>query len=148
MRKRKLEELEYRSEALEKLLLSFRDGSSEQSQELLKLIQRSAPLEEVVSFINQTNAEISTEDGAALIATLHPEVVTAVRKMPSLTELCDNPPVQVQAAPWTNVTADSQVVSHLVSTYINWYHVSTLKTTVSLAGDSAARRAESLAPPP
>lgn len=34
--------------------------------------------------------------------------------------LCDEAPCQVRAAPWTTVTQDDDLVSHLVSLYFTW----------------------------
>ena len=34
--------------------------------------------------------------------------------------LCDNAPCKVPAKPWTNVTDDDELVSHLVSLYMTW----------------------------
>jgi hypothetical protein len=34
--------------------------------------------------------------------------------------LCDEAPVQVPAQPWTTVTRDGELVSHLVSLYFAW----------------------------
>jgi hypothetical protein len=38
----------------------------------------------------------------------------------TLEKLCDIPLVQVPAKPWTAVTDDGQLVSHLVSLYFTW----------------------------
>ncbi|KAJ6135693.1 Transcription factor [Penicillium capsulatum] len=40
----------------------------------------------------------------------------------SLESLCDIPLFQVPAKPWTNVTSDNGLVSHLVSLYFTWDH--------------------------
>jgi hypothetical protein len=34
--------------------------------------------------------------------------------------LCDNPPIRVPAHPWTTVTDDDDLVSHLLSLYFTW----------------------------
>jgi hypothetical protein len=34
--------------------------------------------------------------------------------------LCDEAPINVPAQPWTDVTGDSDLVSHLVSLYFTW----------------------------
>lgn len=48
------------------------------------------------------------------------------RLFPSLTDLLeptrDVPPIRVPAKPWTNVTDDDYLVSHLISMYFTWEH--------------------------
>lgn len=40
----------------------------------------------------------------------------------TLENLCDIPRFRVPAQPWTKVTNDSQLVSHLISLYLTWDH--------------------------
>lgn len=40
----------------------------------------------------------------------------------TLESLCDIPPIRVSAKPWTEVTDDSDLVSHLISLYFTWDH--------------------------
>lgn len=40
----------------------------------------------------------------------------------TLETLCDIPRFRVPAQPWTNVTDDSSLVSHLISLYLTWDH--------------------------
>lgn len=42
--------------------------------------------------------------------------------MLTINELVDKPAFSVPAAPWTKITHNDWVVSHLVSAYLNWYH--------------------------
>lgn len=42
----------------------------------------------------------------------------------SVTELCETPLFKVHAYPWTTVTKDDDLVSHLVSLYFTWCHPS------------------------
>lgn len=44
------------------------------------------------------------------------------RRFMMLENLCDIPLFNVPAKPWTNVTDDTQFVSHLVSLYFTWNH--------------------------
>lgn len=42
------------------------------------------------------------------------------RKVMDIHFLCDSAPCEVPAKPWTRVTADADLVSHLVSLYFAW----------------------------
>lgn len=42
------------------------------------------------------------------------------RKVMDIHFLCDEAPISVPAKPWTDVTADNDLVSHLVSLYFTW----------------------------
>jgi hypothetical protein len=42
------------------------------------------------------------------------------RKVMDIHYLCDEAPINVPAQPWTEVTKDSDLVSHLVSLYFTW----------------------------
>lgn len=42
------------------------------------------------------------------------------RKVMDIHYLCDEAPISVPARPWTDVTGDSDLVSHLVSLFFTW----------------------------
>ena len=42
----------------------------------------------------------------------------------SIASLVDEPPIRVPAKPWTTVTQDDDLVSHLISMYFTWHHES------------------------
>lgn len=44
------------------------------------------------------------------------------RQFLMLENLCDIPLFQLTAKPWTTVTNDNQLVSHLISLYFTWFH--------------------------
>ena len=118
-RKRRVDELELRSQVLEKLLHSLKNSSSSNSSQLLDLIRQDASLGEILEFLDSHPGTDLNEARATLSPgpqNDHP------RRMLTLTELTDSPTVKVPAAPWTSVTKDDFFVSHLVSAYFSWYH--------------------------
>ncbi|OAL21184.1 hypothetical protein AYO22_08147 [Fonsecaea multimorphosa] len=122
VRKRRLEELELRSHALDRILISLKNSSSPESRQLLDLIKRDAPLEEILEFLDAHPGPVANETRVALSATPPPENGGGIRRMLAISELTDEPTFRVPAAPWTTVTKDDLLVSHLVSAYLNWYH--------------------------
>ncbi|OAG41676.1 hypothetical protein AYO21_04140 [Fonsecaea monophora] len=121
-RKRRIDELELRSHALDRILISLRNSSAPESRQLLELIKRDAPLEEILEFLDAHPGPVANETRRALSATPPPEGGGGIRRMLAISELVDDPTYKVPAAPWTTVTKDDQLVSHLVSSYLNWYH--------------------------
>lgn len=122
MRKRRLDELEFRSNALDRLLLKLRNSSYAEARELIDLIKRDAPLEDILEFIKNNPGEIADETRRALSASPPPPEGAGIRRMLAISELIDMPPFQVEADPWTAVTSDNALVSHLLSAYYGWYH--------------------------
>ncbi|ETI22501.1 hypothetical protein G647_06576 [Cladophialophora carrionii CBS 160.54] len=119
-RKRRLDELELRSQALDKLLSSLKSSSSSEAAQLLELIKGDASLEEIVRFLDRHPGKLADEARATLSPS--PPLGSQQRRMLTLTELTDNPTYKVTAAPWTTVTEDDFFVSHLLSAYLSWYH--------------------------
>ncbi|KAH8429008.1 uncharacterized protein LDX57_006679 [Aspergillus melleus] len=123
--KRKISTLEEDRDLLINLFLSLRNGSDSNAYAILNLIRSGPDLEELKSYI-----DARMKEGAS------PEIVEAhealcgsqdvgnkvPRKVLSVKELVDQPPLQVPAKPWTSVTEDDTFVSHLISLYFTWYH--------------------------
>ena len=121
VRKRKLDDLELRSRTLDKLLVTLKASTNSDARQLLELIRRDAPLEELVQFLDEHPGEVAEETREAIRNSPPPDT-GGIRRMLAISELIDQPTVQVPAAPWTKVTNDNAFVSHLVSVYLNWYH--------------------------
>ena len=112
-RKRHLDELTARSDALDILLGSIRASNNESLQELLTLARANVSVDELVQVANKVikQNELRGKSRARLRQ--------AVLSIASLTE---DPPVRVPASPWTRMTDDDEAVSHLVSVYFTWHH--------------------------
>jgi hypothetical protein len=123
-RKRRLDELEVRSQALDRLLGLLKNSSSPESEELLALIRDGGTINEILGFLDAHPGKLADEARSSLTPTPPepPRPDPQPRRMLTLTELTDDPPFKVPATPWTTVTDDDLFVSHLVSTYMSWYH--------------------------
>ncbi|RAH78941.1 hypothetical protein BO86DRAFT_402285 [Aspergillus japonicus CBS 114.51] len=97
---------------------------------LLKLIRRRASIEEVRSYLDQTLAEMHAagKDSHALQQLygiwqgieVESEAPKFRPMMMDIRYLTGNAPFRVPAKPWTSVTDDDDLVSHLVSLYLTW----------------------------
>ena len=122
MRKRRIDELEFRSNALGKLLTKIRRSTQPDAQELIDLIKRDASIEEILAFIDEHPGEIANEVRRSLSTSPIPTPGSGIRKVLAISDLIDNPTVRVSVGPWTKVTSDDNFVSNILSAYLNWYH--------------------------
>lgn len=86
------------------------------------MIKTSAPLDDIIRYavlhsdpLHDTNNITPTSASVVGLA-------LSKRAALSINALCDTPTIRVCAAPWTSVTDDNDLVSHLVSVYFTWYH--------------------------
>lgn len=86
------------------------------------MIKTSAPLDDIIRYavlhsdpLHDTNNITPTSASVVGLA-------RSKRAALSINALCDTPTIRVCAAPWTSVTDDNDLVSHLVSVYFTWYH--------------------------
>lgn len=129
--KRTADELSYHRDLLNDLFKLVREADESKALQLLDLIRRNAPPHELRTYINETLTDLGTADKAT------PETVGKLedvrdlinvegatpafrRKVMDIHYLCDEAPLKVPAHPWTSVTEDSDLVSHLVSLYFAW----------------------------
>lgn len=110
-----------RSQALDRLLISLKHSPGSEARELIELIRRDAPLEEILEFLDAHPGRVADETRAILSPSPLLEEPEARRVM-TVDELTDEPIYKVPASPWTTVTKDDLFVSHLVSAYLSWYH--------------------------
>lgn len=108
VRKRKEEDQAQRSEALETLLRALRTASKPEAHRMLQLIRQNEDLENILSSLPATASDMRSKD--------------PLRNPLSIDALVDQPSHVLPAQPWTEVTSDSHVVSHLMSTYFQWVH--------------------------
>ncbi|CAG8072268.1 unnamed protein product [Penicillium salamii] len=95
-------------------------------QKILRMIRDHAPLHQIRTYLDQALPETQA------IKTEEPSKKVKVQEIPEddtpqprphtmdIRYLCDNAPCKVPAKPWTNVTDDDDLVSHLVSLYMTW----------------------------
>lgn len=150
--KRTIKELNDYKDLLETLLTSIRSDPQDKLHELIELIRNNGSLRDIARAVGNpvtkfTDSETLSRASLATLsefedtkprrrsesdqiptspeeeyprgsprATFHPYARVA------LETLCDIPLFKVPARPWTEVTDDSDFVSHLVSLYFTWDH--------------------------
>ncbi|KAL2812016.1 hypothetical protein BJX63DRAFT_433018 [Aspergillus granulosus] len=131
--KRKVDRLEQASDTLDRLLDALRESEDKRLARVLSLIQSNASVDELRSFLEgnfsrteivktselqelQQNLRRSSDepDEDDLRASRPP------RRMLDVRRLADSPVYRVPAKPWTTVTDDDDLVSHLVSLFFTW----------------------------
>lgn len=95
-------------------------------QELLRMIKGHVPLHHIRDYLDQVLPEtqtIKTEDTSKKVKVDDiPETDAPQSRSHAMdiSYLCDNAPYKVPAKPWTSVTDDDDLISHLVSLYMTW----------------------------
>ncbi|KAL2010880.1 hypothetical protein VTN00DRAFT_3598 [Thermoascus crustaceus] len=134
--KRTAEELNYHRDMLNDLFKVIRSAEQAHAMKLLDIIRNDATPEEIRAYIDETLATMqasgeitsdrrSRETTAKLkdirrMVNLQGPSPSFRRKVMDVHFLCDAPPIKVPAKPWTTVTDDDDIISHLVSLYFTW----------------------------
>lgn len=147
--KRTADELTYHRDLLNDLFKLIREADESKALQLLDRIRENAAPSDIRGYINETLAglragvdgpvyEAPTGTGAggfhrrtssetmAKIEDIRNMInvedpAPAFRsKVMDIHYLCDEAPIKVPASPWTSVTEDADLVSHLVSLYFTW----------------------------
>ncbi|KAI9750704.1 MAG: hypothetical protein M4579_006352 [Chaenotheca gracillima] len=132
--KRTHDELEYHKDLLQGLMATIRSSKTASTDRLIDLIRQDASLEDVAAFVDEVQ-ETLREQGrqhseesaeleewrANLSRRQHSRSPSEPRrKALNLSDICDDPPFRVPARPWTTVSDDDELISHLVSLYMTW----------------------------
>ncbi|CAG8217854.1 unnamed protein product [Penicillium olsonii] len=131
--KRTADELSYHRDFLADVFKLVREANESHALHLLTIIRHNAPADEIRAYINDTLHSLNRNDDTPkkeqtitkledMRHLLNVEGSTPAfrRKVMDIHYLCDDAPCTVPAEPWTNVTADGDLVSHLVSLYFAW----------------------------
>ncbi|ODM18206.1 hypothetical protein SI65_06077 [Aspergillus cristatus] len=133
--KRTADELTYHRDLLNDLFKLIRAADESHALKLLEIIRKDASAEEIRTYIDETLAGLdstsshSKENNKEMVNKL--EDVRQMlnvegtgpsfrRKVMDIHFLCDEAPCKVPAKPWTTVTEDDDLVSHLISLYFTW----------------------------
>ncbi|GAB1200082.1 hypothetical protein APSETT444_009449 [Aspergillus pseudonomiae] len=127
--RRTLGELEYYRGLLYSLLESLRSSDKDKVNHILETIRGSALLSNVANVVDAP-ADLSdaSSDNAKPLANTDDAIAQQERLAAdahsriTLEKLCDIPVFQVPVKPWTTVTEDGHLVSHLISLYFTWDH--------------------------
>lgn len=128
--KRKLEKLEENRDLFALMVQTLRRSDSPEAVQLLRLIQSGAPVQKVKTFLNDRLDRLHLEKSPELKelqshldeyddATRSPR---RRRSVMDIRRIVDEPPFKVPAKPWTTVTDDDNIVSHLISLWLTWSH--------------------------
>lgn len=116
---------------LNDLFKLVREADEANSLQLLDIIRRNAPPHEIRIYIDETLATLGSDntapretvaklEDARHMINIEAEGPSFRSKVMDIHYLCDEAPVRVPAQPWTSVTDDADLVSHLVSLYFTW----------------------------
>lgn len=137
--KRRQEAVDQDRETLYSLVKALRDGGDRNVAQLLGLIRSGASLEEIRSCIDQQLEALGQSDRPptpdleeiqSVLVRLQEqhssdaseESSRSRRKVLDVARISDSPLYNVPASPWTSVTDDNDLVSHLVSVWFTWHH--------------------------
>jgi hypothetical protein len=126
--KRRWDSVEADRKLLDSLLDALRIGSHERIDSLINLVRSNAPRQDLQAFLDDgykvgspnSKLHLGTESLNGDSQPLRPNP----RKRHRTGGIADlmNPPTQVPAKPWTTVTDDDDLVSHLISLWFTWAH--------------------------
>lgn len=118
--KRKIEALEQDRNLLMQLVDTIREDKKETCPSVLNLIRSNAPLDEIKSYLaesldqsNDDNTPLKRQESVGSSASTPRNVMDVKR-------ICDTPIYPVPAQPWTSVSNDDALVSHLISLHFTW----------------------------
>jgi hypothetical protein len=128
--RRTADELNYHRDLFNDLLRALRAKDRSYAIRLLDIIRRDATNEELRTYIDQilvieTGKVEESEQAVHKLEDIRSSLSEGATQSwrPQVMDihyLCDELPFRVPAQPWTNVTTDSDLVSHLVSLYFTW----------------------------
>ncbi|KAL4993504.1 fungal-specific transcription factor domain-containing protein [Aspergillus recurvatus] len=120
----------YYEKLLSDIFLIIQSTDEAGSQPLLDLIRNGATFPEVRCWLDQVKTGMPTPDQASTNDLRDSKLRTRYEvqsgappfrsKVMDIHYLCDSAPFKVPAKPWTSVTDDDALVSHLVSLYFTW----------------------------
>lgn len=124
--KRKVEELESDSRSLPNLLAAIRTGEDDQVDKLVAFIRSQASQAEVVDYVaanfTTPSASLDHEEGRSKPSTRQQSPSSQQPRLPRPLQHFLRPLISVPAKPWTTVTDDDELVSHLISLWFTWRH--------------------------
>ncbi|KAF7586010.1 hypothetical protein BBP40_009716 [Aspergillus hancockii] len=128
--RRTLGELEYYRGLLYSLLESLRSSDEDKINHILETVRGNTFLSNIATVVDAPASDLSdasSENSKAIVisedAIAQQERLAAdAHSRITLEKLCDIPLFRVPAKPWTSLTDDDHLISHLVSLYFTWDH--------------------------
>ncbi|PLB49634.1 putative C6 transcription factor [Aspergillus steynii IBT 23096] len=129
--KRTADELSYHRDMLNDMLKVMKAENQSYAFRLLEIVRNDASTEEIRAFIDETLAHFVDADKESPLTVQKMKEIRRVIDLegagpsfrPQVMDihyLCGEVPIRVPAKPWTTVTEDPDLVSHLVSLYFTW----------------------------
>ncbi|KAF3934700.1 hypothetical protein ABW20_dc0105614 [Dactylellina cionopaga] len=125
----KIKDYESDIDKYEKILEHIKNSSVSGLQRILSVIRGQASLEEIIMFIRHDNSPflptevISPQPMTSDLSLLVNEQWGSTEYSQGIDpKIDDRPLLNVSAQPWTTVTEDDELVSHLMSLYMTWDH--------------------------
>lgn len=131
--KRKLDQLESENALYQDLFQSLRLAGDQQMQRVTELLRQDVSLESIHFYINSTAACIADtqsilhRESDRTICAVSPGALSGVQRADiprhevfNIGRMTDVPTYQLSATPWTSVTNDDHLVSHLISLWATW----------------------------
>lgn len=105
---------------------ALRSANQEQEQDLLRMIRHHTPLQEIRVYLDGLLPDVQNDQVPHRNKKIKYDI-SAQNDIPKfrpqimdIRYLCGSAPYKVPARPWTNVTHDDDLVSHLISLYMTW----------------------------
>ncbi|EAA64486.1 hypothetical protein AN2375.2 [Aspergillus nidulans FGSC A4] len=124
--RQRLRSLEEDQDLFLRLLRTLRHDNQQVDSLLKYIVDEKPSLNEIRQYMNRYFLPEDLERGFDLLkmddeegGSDHPATMSAHRAL-SIARLCDIPPYAGPACPWTTVTDDNGLVSHLISLYFTW----------------------------
>lgn len=118
--KRKIESLEQDRDLLMQLVETIREDNKQKCPNVLNLIRSNAPLDEIKLYLAESLEPSNDADAPSKRQEADGNSAGFSRKVMDVKRLCDTPIHQVPAQPWTSVSNDDALVSHLISLHFTW----------------------------
>ncbi|GKZ37319.1 hypothetical protein AbraIFM66950_008806, partial [Aspergillus brasiliensis] len=123
-------ELEYYRGLLYSLLETLQSSDEQKAWQMLERIRGNTQLSDLITVIDPPITDFSDANlehsksarPAEDVISQHGRPVVDAQLRITVERLCDSPLFQVPSRPWTAVTNDDHLVSHLISLYFTWDH--------------------------
>ncbi|KIW16186.1 hypothetical protein PV08_06237 [Exophiala spinifera] len=120
--KRKVEELESDQRLLPDLMEAIRTGDNGQVENLVGMIRTTASNEEVSNYLAANFPHAEEDESRSKASTRQQSPQSSASRFSRTNSGQSAPSFKVPAKPWTTVTDDDGLVSHLVSLWFTWRH--------------------------
>jgi hypothetical protein len=112
--------LEQDRDLLVQLVDTIREDDKQKSPNLLNLIRSNAPLDEIRLYLAECQIQSNNDEIPVEGNMIAPSLFDLSHRYMDIKRISDIPLYKVPAHPWTSVTNDDDLVSHLISLHFTW----------------------------